>query len=77
MPKFCYVPKRFNQSSVAVIEQANTIIADYAAQGATALRDDDVYEAVLAKEKQEKQEKTRLKAVAKRWTDVTDFLEGT
>lgn len=35
MPKICYAPKNFNAGSVAIIEQANVIIADYAAQGFT------------------------------------------
>lgn len=35
MPKICYVPKAFNAGSVSIIEQANAIITDYAAQGFT------------------------------------------
>lgn len=33
MPKICYVSKRFNDSSLAIIAQANSIIADYEEQG--------------------------------------------
>lgn len=33
MPKICYVPKRFSRSSQAIIEQAWSIIEEYAAQG--------------------------------------------
>lgn len=33
MPKICYQPKSFNTSTRAVIDQANTIIAEYQAQG--------------------------------------------
>lgn len=33
MPKICYVPKRFTQSSLAIIDRAIAIIAEYAAQG--------------------------------------------
>ena len=33
MPKIVYVEKRFSASSVAIIEHANAIIAEYAAQG--------------------------------------------
>lgn len=36
------------------------------------LRDDDVYEAVLAEEEQEKE---RLRAISDRWAEVADFLE--
>ena len=32
MPKICYVPKVFRDSSLAVIDQANAIIEDYAAR---------------------------------------------
>src|SRR5258708_37182184 len=33
MPKRCYVPRNFSPSSLAVITQANEIIAAYTAQG--------------------------------------------
>lgn len=33
MPNICYVPKVFRASSMAIIDQANAIIEDYAAQG--------------------------------------------
>ncbi len=33
MPKRCYVPRNFSAGSLAIINQANTIIADYTAQG--------------------------------------------
>lgn len=33
MPKICYIEKRFNKSSAVVINQANEIIEEYAAQG--------------------------------------------
>jgi hypothetical protein len=33
MPKICYVSKRFNASSLAIIQQANLIIEEYEAQG--------------------------------------------
>ncbi len=33
MPNICYVERRFNAESQAIINQANTIIVDYAAQG--------------------------------------------
>lgn len=33
MPKICYVKKRFHAASVALINQCNSIIADYGAQG--------------------------------------------
>lgn len=33
MPKIIYINKEFRESSIVIIEQANTIIADYAAQG--------------------------------------------
>ncbi len=33
MPKICYVPKRFTRSSLAIIDRAIAIIAEYAAQG--------------------------------------------
>ncbi len=33
MPKICYVRKNFRESSLVVIEQANEIITEYAAQG--------------------------------------------
>lgn len=33
MPKIVYVERRFSASSTAIIEHANAIIAEYAAQG--------------------------------------------
>lgn len=33
MPKIAYVPKKFNAEHTGIIQQANTIIAEYAAQG--------------------------------------------
>jgi hypothetical protein len=33
MPKIAYIDRRFNESSYAIIEHANNLIADYAAQG--------------------------------------------
>jgi hypothetical protein len=33
MPKLCYIKKRFSQSSITVIDQANEIITEYVAQG--------------------------------------------
>ncbi len=33
MPRICYVPKVFRASSLAIIDQANAIIEDYAGQG--------------------------------------------
>lgn len=33
MPKICYVPKRFNKLGQTRIDQANTIISEYDAQG--------------------------------------------
>jgi hypothetical protein len=35
MPRICYQPKQFRRSSLELIEHANRIIADYAAQGFT------------------------------------------
>lgn len=48
------------------------IMADLITEAVLALRDDDSYQRVLAKEEQDK---ARLKAIAKRWADVTAFLE--
>jgi intein/homing endonuclease len=33
MPKICYTPKKFKSASLGIIEQADLIIAEYAAQG--------------------------------------------
>jgi len=33
MPKICYTPRRFSPDSQEIINQANSIIAEYAAQG--------------------------------------------
>lgn len=33
MPKICYLPKRFNRSSQAIIQKANLIIDEYESQG--------------------------------------------
>lgn len=33
MPKICYTPRKFNGATLAVIKQANDIIAEYTAQG--------------------------------------------
>jgi hypothetical protein len=51
-----------------------SVMADLITEAVLALRDNDIYQDVLAKEEQDK---TRLKAIAKRWTDVTEFLGDT
>lgn len=89
MPKICYVDKRFNRSSVAIIDQANTIIVEYAAQGYDLTLRQLYYQFVArglianrdleykAKLAEEEQEKEQLKAISDRWDDIVDFLEDT